>query len=71
LFSSKIYCFRTVLFEKLLYTTRKRSILDAKKDVGITDVGKKGVLDAVETPPGEALGKTFFPTHQTGVGHAT
>ncbi|TYK21534.1 protein TIME FOR COFFEE isoform X1 [Cucumis melo var. makuwa] len=49
----------------------KRSILDAKKDVGITDVGKKGVLDAVETPPGEALGKTFFPTHQTGVGHAT
>ncbi|KAA0051560.1 trans-resveratrol di-O-methyltransferase-like [Cucumis melo var. makuwa] len=35
------------------------------------DVGKKGIPDAVETAPGEASGKTFFPTHQTGVGHAT
>uniref|UniRef100_A0A9I9ECN6 Uncharacterized protein n=1 Tax=Cucumis melo TaxID=3656 RepID=A0A9I9ECN6_CUCME len=34
------------------------------------DVGKKGIPHAVEIAPGEASGKTFFPTHQIGVGHA-
>uniref|UniRef100_A0A9I9EIH0 Uncharacterized protein n=1 Tax=Cucumis melo TaxID=3656 RepID=A0A9I9EIH0_CUCME len=54
----------------LTCTTRKRSISDAKKDVGIKNVGKKGIPDAMKTASGEALGKNFFPTHQTGVGHA-
>ena len=59
------------MFLDITNTTRKWSIPDAKKDVSIMDVGKKGIPDAVETAPGEASGKTFFPTHQTGVGHAT
>ncbi|KAA0045596.1 NBS-LRR type resistance protein [Cucumis melo var. makuwa] len=54
----------------LVVTTRKWSICDAKKDVGIKNVGKKGILDAVKTASGEASGKSVFQTHQTGVGHA-
>ena len=52
-------------------TTRKWSIPDAEKDVGITDVGKKDIPDAVETALGEASEKTFFSTHTAGVGHET
>ena len=49
-------------------TTRKWSIPDVKKDVGIKNIGNKGFLDAMNTTSGEASGKHSFPTHQEGVG---
>ncbi|KAA0032206.1 CACTA en-spm transposon protein [Cucumis melo var. makuwa] len=45
-------------------TTRKWSISDAEKDVGIKKVGNKGFPDAINT----ASGKHSFPTHHEGVG---
>ncbi|TYK29994.1 ty3-gypsy retrotransposon protein [Cucumis melo var. makuwa] len=45
------------------YTTRKWSIPDAEKDVGIKNVANKGFPDAVNNASGDASGKIVFPTH--------
>ncbi|KAA0033931.1 CACTA en-spm transposon protein [Cucumis melo var. makuwa] len=49
-------------------TTRKWSIPDAEKDVGIKNIGDKGFLDTVNNASGEASRKHSFPTHHEGVG---
>ncbi|TYK27695.1 CACTA en-spm transposon protein [Cucumis melo var. makuwa] len=48
-------------------TTRKWSIPDAKKDVGIKNIGNEGFSDAINTKSEEASGKHSFPTHHEGV----
>ncbi|KAA0031672.1 hypothetical protein E5676_scaffold409G00380 [Cucumis melo var. makuwa] len=52
-------------------TTRKWSIPDAKKDVGIKNVGNKGFPDAVNNASGDASRKQSFPTYHEGVGKNT
>uniref|UniRef100_A0A9I9E5Y9 CACTA en-spm transposon protein n=1 Tax=Cucumis melo TaxID=3656 RepID=A0A9I9E5Y9_CUCME len=52
-------------------TTRKWSIPDDEKDVGIKNVGNKGFPDAVNNASGDASGKQSFPTHHKGVGKYT
>ncbi|KAA0051266.1 ty3-gypsy retrotransposon protein [Cucumis melo var. makuwa] len=53
------------------YTTRKWSIPDAEKDVGIKNVANKGFPDAVNNASGDASGKIVFPTHHEGVSKYT
>ncbi|KAA0041096.1 CACTA en-spm transposon protein [Cucumis melo var. makuwa] len=50
-----------------LNTTRKWSIPDAEKDVGIKNVRNKGFSDAVNNASGDASEKQYFPTHHEGV----
>uniref|UniRef100_A0A9I9E9I1 Uncharacterized protein n=1 Tax=Cucumis melo TaxID=3656 RepID=A0A9I9E9I1_CUCME len=52
-------------------TTRKWSIPDAEKHVGIKHVGNKGFSDAVNNALGDASEKQSFPTHHEGVGKNT
>ncbi|KAA0037193.1 CACTA en-spm transposon protein [Cucumis melo var. makuwa] len=49
------------------YTTRKWSIPDAEKDVGIKNVENKVFPDAINTASGEASGKHSFPMHHENV----
>ncbi|TYK08940.1 CACTA en-spm transposon protein [Cucumis melo var. makuwa] len=52
-------------------TTRKWSIPDAEKHVGIKNIGNKGFPDALNNASGDASGKPSFPTHHEGVGKNT
>ncbi|KAA0041799.1 Ulp1-like peptidase [Cucumis melo var. makuwa] len=52
-------------------TTRKWSIPDAEKHVGIKNVGNKGFPDALNNASRDASGKPSFPTHHEGVGKNT
>uniref|UniRef100_A0A9I9EEL1 Uncharacterized protein n=1 Tax=Cucumis melo TaxID=3656 RepID=A0A9I9EEL1_CUCME len=58
-------------FPFLHSTTRKWSIPDAEKDVGIKNIGNKGFPDAVNNASGDASGKQSFLTHHEGVGKNT
>ncbi|KAA0043601.1 hypothetical protein E6C27_scaffold320G00340 [Cucumis melo var. makuwa] len=63
-------CHKYEISSKLVVHYKKTEHSDTKKDVSIKNVEKKGIPDAIETASRKASGKTFFPTHQTGVGHA-
>ncbi|KAA0056252.1 CACTA en-spm transposon protein [Cucumis melo var. makuwa] len=54
-----------------MFTTRKWSISDAEKHVGIKNVENKGFPDAVNNASRDASGKQAFPTHHEGVGKNT
>ncbi|KAA0046834.1 CACTA en-spm transposon protein [Cucumis melo var. makuwa] len=63
---------KSVIFElHFIRTTRKWSIPDAEKHVGIKNVGNKGFSDALNNASGDASGKPSFPTHHEGVGKDT
>ncbi|TYK11884.1 uncharacterized protein E5676_scaffold177G00390 [Cucumis melo var. makuwa] len=57
--------------EQVVTTTRKWSILDAEKDVGIKNVGNKSFPNAVNNGSGDASGKQSFPMHHEGVAKYT
>ncbi|KAA0046644.1 CACTA transposable element [Cucumis melo var. makuwa] len=61
----------TTIEEMVATTTRKWSIPDDEKDVGIKNVGNKDFPDAVNNASGDASGKQSFPTHHEGVGKYT